>query len=201
MFGDTVTHAAPPPIVQQVKDWRAQGEELARQGNESIDACLELAIRNCENYHLRVETLQAWGIANPGDQIRNFTIFFELEADDPLRKLTNSQRNALLSVPEQYHLEVMDRARDLLVSGRPAARISQAWAEAQVGMIKAKFNDLAQNNKRRTGQMTPTTRIAIAEQRMQELEAENQRLLQENAELIQLVEAINSNAQALEVAA
>lgn len=192
---------APPPEVQQVKDWRAQGEELARQGNESIDACLELAIRNCDNYHLRVETLQAWGIANAENQIRNFSIFFELEDDDPLRKLTNSQRNALLSVSEQYHGEVMERARDLLASGRPAARISQTWAEAQVKMIKTELNELTQSNKRRTGQMTPTTRIAIAEQRMQELEAENQRLLQENAELIQLVEAINSNVEALEVAA
>ena len=199
MFGDTLTHTTPPPQVQMVRDWKVQGQELAQQGNESIDACLALAIRNCDNFHLRVETLQEWGIANAETQIRNYAIFLELDDNDPLRKLTNSQRNALLSPPEQFHPELMQRARDLLESGRPAGRISEAWANAQVGMLKAELKGLARDSQARLGQMTPNVRLAMTEQKVQQLEAEVSRLLQENAELIQLVDAMNTNA--LEVAA
>ena len=182
-------------VVSHPREWEAQGVALAALGSESTDQCIELANQNCENFYLRVETLQNWGISNAAIQIRNFSIFSELEPDDPLRKLSNSQRNALLQAPEQFHDEVMQRARALLKDGRPAARITDEWTRGQVGLIKAELQTLTKANKTRTGQTSPSTRLAIQEQLVQKLEADNQRLTQENVELLQLIDAMNNDVQ------
>lgn len=176
-----------------LSEWRQQGENLVRRGAESFDQCLELVCHHISDPRFRAEVLAEWGMADAQQQLEAWYFFrSELAEGDPLHALNNTQRMALFGHGELFTDQLIEAARELVQSRGPRY-VTTAWARMKVALLREQHRSLRESANLRTGRVTATVQVTQLQQQMQELEAENKRLVQENAELIQLVDALNNS--------
>lgn len=175
--------------VEAPQAWRVQGQQLALSGSESYDQAIEIACRNAPEA-FRAEVLQEWGIADAVLQIRAYAAMQQLEHDDPIRKLSNSQRLALFSQGELSAPFLFQMAREHLNNGRPPGRLTPAWAASQVTRAKADTKQLSENCRRRQGYRTKDEMLADAER-------ENRSLIEQLRQAEQIILAMEAEIQNL----
>lgn len=178
---------------QIAADWLSVGQDLANQGSANYDRCIELVCRNCER-PFRAATLESWGIANAAMQIEAWAFYSNLSEDNPLRRLSNSQRLSLFSQGANWSDRLAESAREHLLSGGSPSRVTDSWAEVMVKGYKMEASSLRADANVRSGYKTMSERLSI-------IEAERQQLAAENQKLRALVEVMSQQLQAVGVAA
>ena len=189
-----------PPVsleLQQELDWKQRGQELAKLGSSSYDQCIELVCKSCPE-DFQAEMLTQWGIADAALQLAAFKAFKELDADDSLHSLSNSQRLALFSQDPSNCSFLMDEARSWLDDGKPASRITTNWAKSQIVAKNKILNQFASAAKRRSGYKSTSQLLAETEQQLREAETELKKthviIAAQAAELDQLRSQLTSAA-------
>lgn len=182
-------------------DWRQHGFDLAKAGSVAFDECIELVTQHIGDPRLRAEVLQEWGIADAALQLEAWYYWRDLPADDPLQQLSNSQRVVLFGQPEVYLNDLLEAARDLIRSGRPAGRISSGWVSFQIERMKIDQRETRRAADRRTGYLTSAQRVILIEQQVQDLEQQLAEAKAENARMEQLIEQMLNGTAVLEAAA
>lgn len=190
--------AEPLPIAEldASYNWQKVGQEIARKGSQAYDDCILLACQKAPEA-FRAEILQSWGIADAALQIVAFAAMQQLEHDDPIRSLSNGQRMALFSQGEIEAPFLFERARELLADGRPASRITSAWANSLVQTKRVEVRHLSGLARRRVGYKSPTEALAEAESTIENLEQELKDKRQQLEDAMQIIVAQEAKIQTL----
>lgn len=162
-------------VAEHPDTWKQEIRELARGGSDSYDQAIELVCRNVPEA-LRAEYLLDAGISDAAEQLLAWAKFQQLEATDPLKQLSNSQRLALFSQDPSKVGLLMQEARIHIQDGLPISRITKAWAKSKITIHNAQITDLAESNRKRLGYKSGKELLAENQTRIKDLEAQVARL-------------------------
>lgn len=157
--------------VQASYDWRQAGHEIAKKGSQAYDDCILLACQRAEE-PFRVEVLQSWGIADAAIQIEAYAAMQQLDLDDPIRGLSNSQRIALFSQGSAEAPFLFKQARKLLKEGLPAQRITSAWAQSTCYNRRTELRYLQETARRQHGYKSSSQIMSEMQVKINSLEQE-----------------------------